>query len=108
MAVSDHQLIQAWTEVLTLSKLEEGQTVTVLTSAATNAQNKRCAITAAQLKGAIVNCLDLPPINAEKALSRDPLAYLGTTPITGNPPVIEMSLFSDMVLALMSLLFSPE
>lgn len=108
MAVSDHQLIQAWTDVLTLSKLEKGQTVTVLTSAATNEQNKRCAITAAQLKGAIVNCLDLPPVNAEKALSRDPLAYLGTTPITGNPPAIEMLKASDMVLDLMTLLFSPE
>lgn len=108
MAVSDHQLIQAWLDVLSLSKLEEGQTVTVLTSAATNEQNKRCAITAAQLKGAIVNCLDLPPINAEKALSRDPLAYLGSTPITNNPPAIEMLKSSDMVLDLMTLLFSPE
>src|SRR5699024_5653822 len=108
MAVSDHQLIQAWTDVLTLSKLERGQTVTVLTSAATNEQNKRCAMIAAQLKGAVVNCLDLPPVNAEKALSRDPLAYLGTTPLTGNVPAIEMLKSSDMVLDLMTLLFSPE
>ena len=33
MAVSDYDLIQAWKQVLTLSKLERGQFVTVLTGA---------------------------------------------------------------------------
>ena len=41
-----------------------------------------------QAAGAIVNRLDLPPVNADKALSRDPLAYLGTTPLTGNRAAI--------------------
>ena len=38
MPVSDHQMIEAWKQVLTLSKLEAGQSVTVLTSATTHPQ----------------------------------------------------------------------
>ena len=58
--------------------------------------------------GAIVNRLDLPPINGEKAISRDALAYLGTTPLTGNHAAIAALKASDLVLDLMTLLFSPE
>ena len=108
MPVSDFALIQAWQQVLGLSRLEAGQTVTVLTSASTHTQTMACAITAAQSMGAIVNRLDLPPVNGEKALSRDALAYLGTTPLTGNPAAIAMLKASDLVLDLMTLLFSPE
>ena len=108
MAVSDYQLIEAWKEVLYLSKLEAGQTVTVLTSAATHPQTLSCALIAVQSMGAIVNRLDLPPVNADKALSRDSLAYLGTTPLTGNKAAIAALKASDLVLDLMTLLFSPE
>ena len=108
MPVSDHQLISAWKQVLTLSKLQPGQTVTVLTSAATHPQTLACALVATQAMGAIVNRLDLPPVNAEKALSRDSLAYLGTTPLTGNRAAIAALKASDLVLDLMTLLFSPE
>ncbi|MBT2304131.1 2,5-dihydroxypyridine 5,6-dioxygenase [Variovorax paradoxus] len=108
MPVSDHQLIGAWNQVLTLSKLQPGQTVTVLTSAATHPQTLSCALVAAQAMGAIVNRLDLPPVNAEKSLSRDSLAYLGTTPLTGNRAAIAALKASDLVLDLMTLLFSPE
>ena len=58
--------------------------------------------------GAIVNRLDLPPVNGEKSLSRDSLAYLGTTPLTGNRAAIAALKASDLVLDLMTLLFSPE
>ena len=108
MAVSDYDLIQAWKQVLTLSKLERGQFVTVLTSASTHPQTLSCAILAATDMGAIVNRLDLPPVNGDKALSRDALAYLGTTPLTGNRPAIAALKASDLVLDLMTLLFSPE
>jgi len=108
MAVSDHQLLEAWKQVLKLSKLEKGQTVTILTSASTHPQTLAMAQIAVQSMGAILNRLDLPPVNAEKALSRDPLAYLGTTPLTGNPAAIAMLKASDLVLDLMTLLFSPE
>ncbi|HEY9281698.1 MAG TPA: 2,5-dihydroxypyridine 5,6-dioxygenase [Eoetvoesiella sp.] len=108
MPVSDYQMIQAWQQVLKLSKLEAGQTVTVLTSSATHPQTLSAALIATQSMGAIVNRLDLPPVNAEKALSRDSLAYLGTTPLTGNRAAIAALKASDLVLDLMTLLFSPE
>jgi 2,5-dihydroxypyridine 5,6-dioxygenase len=108
MSISDYQLIEAWKEVLTLSKLERGQTVTILTSASTHPQTLSCALIATQSMGAIVNRLDLPPINGEKGFSRDSLAYLGTTPLTGNHAAIAALKNSDLVLDLMTLLFSPE
>jgi len=108
MPISDHQLVSAWKQVLALSKLEPGQTVTILTGAATHPQTLACALIATQDMGAIVNRLDLPPVNGEKAHSRDSLAYLGTTPLTGNPAAIAMLKASDLVLDLMTLLFSPE
>lgn len=108
MPVSDIDLIRAWKQVLTLSRLEAGQTVTVLTGADTHPQTLRCAIAAASDMGARVNRLDLPPVNGEKSLSRDSLAYLGTTPLTGNPAAIAALKASDLVLDLMTLLFSPE
>lgn len=108
MAVSDYDLTCAWKQVLTLSKLQPGQTVTVLTGADTHPQTLRTALLAAASMGAIVNRLDLPPVNGDKALSRDALAYLGTTPLTGNPAAIAALKASDLVLDLMTLLFSPE
>ncbi|MDW5443033.1 2,5-dihydroxypyridine 5,6-dioxygenase [Polaromonas sp. SM01] len=108
MPVSNYQLVTAWKQVLTLSKLEPGQTVTILTGAATHPQTLACALIATQEMGAIVNRLDLPPVNGEKAHSRDSLAYLGTTPLTGNPAAIAALTASDLVLDLMTLLFSPE
>ncbi len=108
MPISDYQLVSAWKQVLKLSRMEAGQVVTILTSAATHPQTLRCALIATQDMGAIVNRLDLPPVNGEKALSRDSLAYLGTTPLTGNPAAIAALKASDMVLDLMTLLFSPE
>ncbi|WP_395061634.1 2,5-dihydroxypyridine 5,6-dioxygenase [Paraburkholderia silvatlantica] len=108
MPVSDFQMIDAWTKVLKLSKLEAGQNVTILTSSATHPQTLAAALIATQSMGAVVNRLDLPPVNGEKALSRDSLAYLGTTPLTGNRAAIAALKESDLVLDLMTLLFSPE
>jgi 2,5-dihydroxypyridine 5,6-dioxygenase len=108
MPVTDYQMIEAWKKVLTLSKLEKGQIVTVLTGATSHAQSISTALTAVQSMGAIVNRLDLPPVNGEKSLSRDPLSYLGTTPLTGNLAAIAALKASDLVLDLMTLLFSPE
>ena len=108
MAVSDTELIRAWTQVLTLSKVKQGDMVTVLTGDSTHPQTLRCAITAATMMGACVSRLDLPPVNGEKSLSRDSLAYLGTTPLTGNRAAIAALKASDLVLDLMTLLFSPE
>jgi len=106
--ISDHEMINAWKQVLALSRLEPGQSVTILTSASTHPQNLRAATVAASSMGAVVNRLDLPPVNGEKALSRDPLAYIGTTPLTGNRAALAALKESDLVLDLMTLLFSPE
>ena len=108
MPVTDYQMIEAWKQVLTLSRLEKGQIVTVLTGATSHAQSISTALTAVQSMGAVVNRLDLPPVHGEKSLSRDPLAYLGTTPLTGNRAAIAALKASDLVLDLMTLLFSPE
>jgi 2,5-dihydroxypyridine 5,6-dioxygenase len=108
MAISDTELIRAWTQVLNLSKLKRGDAVTVLTSDHTHPQTLRCAITSATMLGACVSQLNLPPVNGEKSLSRDTLAYLGTTPLTGNRAAIAALKASDLVLDLMTLLFSPE
>ncbi|ARP86779.1 2,5-dihydroxypyridine 5,6-dioxygenase [Bordetella genomosp. 9] len=108
MAISDFEMVRAWKQVLELSRLQRGQTVTILTSAGTHPQTLSTALIACQDMGAIVNRLDLPPVNGEKSLSRDALAYLGTTPLTGNRAAIAALKASDLVLDLMTLLFSPE
>ncbi|NYE26192.1 2,5-dihydroxypyridine 5,6-dioxygenase [Pigmentiphaga litoralis] len=109
MPVSDADMVKAWTQVLTLSNLKPGDIVTVLTTeGVTHPQTLRTAMTAAGLLGATVNRLDLSPVNGEKSLSRDTLAYLGTTPLTGNRAAIAALKASDLVLDLMTLLFSPE
>lgn len=51
MPVSDYEMIRAWTQVLRLSRLQAGQTVTVLTSAATHPQTLGTALVAAQSLG---------------------------------------------------------
>jgi 2,5-dihydroxypyridine 5,6-dioxygenase len=108
MPVSDLELIRAWDQVLRLSGVRSGDMVTILTSDNTHPQTLRCAALSAASCGAVVNRLDLPPINGEKALSRDSLAYLGTTPLTGNRAAMAALKASDFVLDLMTLLFSPE
>lgn len=108
MAISDYDLIEAWKTVLGLSNLKAGQTVTILTGAHTHPQTLSTAIVAARSFGAIVNRLDLLPMHGEKSLSRDPLAYVGTTPLTDNPAALAGLKASDLVLDLMLLLFSPE
>lgn len=108
MPVSNHQLVSAWKQVLTFSRLEPGKIVTIVTGATTYPQTLDCALIATQEMGAIVNRLDLPPVNGDRSHSRDSLAYLGTTPLTGNPAAIAALTASDLVLDLMTLLFSPE
>jgi 2,5-dihydroxypyridine 5,6-dioxygenase len=108
MPISDAAMTKAWTEVLTLSQLAEGQMVTILTAPDTHPQTLSTAIAAAIALGATVNRLDLLPVNGEKSLSRDKLAYVGTTPLTGNRAAMAMLKESDLVLDLMLLLFSPE
>ena len=108
MPVSDYELLQAWKSVLSLCEIGPGQTVTVLTSQDSNEQTIRCAILAAREAGAVANRLDVQPTNGSLSLSRDPLAFVGTTPLTNNPAAVAMLKASDLVLDLMTLLFSAE
>ena len=55
MPVSDADMVRAWTHVLSLSKLQPKQTVTILTSQNTNPQTLSTARIAAGNMGAIVN-----------------------------------------------------
>ncbi|MCQ9617650.1 2,5-dihydroxypyridine 5,6-dioxygenase [Paenalcaligenes niemegkensis] len=108
MAVANHQLVEAWRQVLTLSGVQPGQMITILTSQDTHPQTLSTAKQAVADIGATQVQIDLLPVNAEKALSRDALAYLGTTPLTNNPAAYAALQASDLVLDLMTLLFSPE
>jgi 2,5-dihydroxypyridine 5,6-dioxygenase len=108
MSVSDFQMIKAWEEVLRLSELKPGQTVAILCAPHTHPQTLRTAMIAAQSAGAIVTKIEMPPINAEKATSRDLMNYLGETPLTNNPVALAALKSADLVLDLMLLLFSPE
>ncbi|MDM0021870.1 2,5-dihydroxypyridine 5,6-dioxygenase [Variovorax saccharolyticus] len=108
MPISDYQLVEGWKHVLKLSKIGAGHVVTVLTSANTHAQTLSTAMQAIASVGAVGNRLDVPPINGDKSFSRDRIAYLGQTALTGNPAAVAALKASDMVLDLMLLLFSPE
>ncbi|WP_208509493.1 2,5-dihydroxypyridine 5,6-dioxygenase [Variovorax paradoxus] len=108
MPVSDYQMVKAWDQVLKLSKVERGQKVSILCGPHTHPQTLQTATIAAQAAGAVVTRIELQPINAEKAPSRDLMNYLGETPLTNNPVALAAMKNSDIVLDLMLLLFSPE
>ena len=108
MAISDAHLLQTWREVLALSKLKKGESVTILSSSDTNKQNLEAARNAALDLGGILTVLDLPPANGDIALSRDKTAFIGKTPLDGNKAAMAALKQSDLVIDLMLLLFSPE
>ncbi len=108
MPVSNHDLLEAWKTVLCLSQLRAGDNVTLLTGSHTHPQTLSAAIAAVRALGAVPTRVDLEPLNADKSLSRDPLSYLGATPLTGNRAAMAACLASDLIIDLMVLLFSPE
>ena len=108
MNTTDAQLLAAWKQVLTLSKVKPGEAVTLLTSTNTNPQNYRAADLAATELGAIVTTVSLPPTNGHLSLSRDKTAYVGVTALKGNKAAMAALRESDLVIDLMLLLFSPE
>jgi 2,5-dihydroxypyridine 5,6-dioxygenase len=108
MSVSDTELFEAWKQVLSLSKVTEGEMVTILTSADTDLRNLVAARLAATVLGACVTVIDLPPVNARLSLSRDKAAYIGKTSLEGNLSALAALKASDLVIDLMYLLFSKE
>lgn len=101
-------MVEAWKQVLTLSRLEKGQFVTILTDPDSHPQTLATATAAAHALGATVTRLELSPLNAEKSLSRDKTAYVGATPLAGNKTAIAALKASDLVIDLILLLHSPE
>jgi 2,5-dihydroxypyridine 5,6-dioxygenase len=101
-------MLEAWTQVLRLCRLEKGQCVTILTDPDTHPQTLATAIAGASSFGAIVNRLELIPTNSERSLSRDKTAYVGTTPLTGNRTALAALKASDLILDMVLLLHSPE
>jgi 2,5-dihydroxypyridine 5,6-dioxygenase len=108
MAVSDHAMFEAWKQVLTLSRLKKGEYVTILTDPDSNRQTLTSATAAAHALGATVSRLELSPLNAEKSLSRDKTAYVGTTPLAGNRTALAALKATDLIVDLILLLHSPE
>jgi 2,5-dihydroxypyridine 5,6-dioxygenase len=101
-------MLEAWKQVLGLCRLERGQCVTVITDPETHPQTLSTAIAGAVSYGAIVNRLEFVPTNAERSLSRDKTAYVGTTPLTGNRAALAALKASDLILDMVLLLHSPE
>ena len=108
MAISDLDLVAAWKDVLTLSKLTAGEQVTILVSDDSRQQLVHTCRMAVGQMGGIVTLLHLPPKNGEKALSRDKSGYVGHTSLEGNRAALECMKHSDLVIDTMMLLFSPE
>ncbi|HYB11730.1 MAG TPA: 2,5-dihydroxypyridine 5,6-dioxygenase [Alphaproteobacteria bacterium] len=108
MNTSAAQLLKAWKEVLRLSRVKTGESVTLLTSTNTNMDNYRAAEIAASELGANVAALSLPPLNGDRSLSRDQTAYVGVTALKENKAAMAALQNSDLVIDLMLLLFSPE
>jgi 2,5-dihydroxypyridine 5,6-dioxygenase len=101
-------MLEAWRQVLGLCRLERGQCVTIITDPDTHPQTLSTAIAGAVSYGAIVNRLEFVPTNAERSLSRDKTAYVGTTPLTGNRTALAALKASDLILDMVLLLHSPE
>lgn len=108
MTIGDAQYLRLWKDVLTGCKLGAGEFVTLLTSAASDPRTVRTAALAVQELGGILTVVDLPPVNGEKSLSPDRLAYTGHTPLTGNRVALAALKESQLIIDLMLLLFSRE
>ena len=108
MAISDLALVEAWKDVLTLSKLTPGEQVSLLVSDDSNPQLVSTARIAIGQLGGILTILTLPPLNGDVSLSRDKSGYVGHTALKGNRPALEAMKHSDLVIDTMMLLFSPE
>lgn len=108
MAISDLALVEAWKDVLALSRLTAGEQVCLLVSDDSNPQLVSTARIAVGQLGGVLTILTLPPLNGDVALSRDKSGYVGRTALKGNRPALEAMKHSDLVIDTMMLLFSPE
>ena len=79
MPVSDSELTQMFEQVLTLSRVDETQSVAILKSHYSNPRTVRAAMDAAQRLKAKVYAVELPSFNHPRAMGNDMTAYCGDT-----------------------------
>ncbi|RWR33794.1 2,5-dihydroxypyridine 5,6-dioxygenase [Sinirhodobacter populi] len=108
MAISDADMVIAWKNVLEQCNLKAGEQVAILMSDDSNMQIVGTARIAVVLLGGILTLIHLPPINGDKALSRDKSGYVGKTPLAFNTAALAGLKAADMVIDTMQLLFSKE
>lgn len=108
MPVSDSELTQMFEHVLTLSNVDETQSVAVLKSHYSDPRTVRAAVDAAQRLKAKVYSVELPAFNHPIAMGNDMTAYCGDTPLTGNLAAQRALEAADMIVDTMMLLHSPE
>lgn len=108
MAISDADLVIGWKTVLEQCNVRAGEQITILTSDDSNPQIVSTARIAATLLGGVITLVNLPPLNGEKALSRDKSGYIGKTALAFNTAALAALKASDLVIDTMQLLFSPE
>lgn len=108
MAISDADMVIAWKTVLEQCNLRGGEQVAILLSDDSNMQIVATARIAVTLLGGIVTLIQLPPVNGEKALSRDKSGYVGKTALAFNTAALAGLKAADLVIDTMQLLFSKE
>ncbi|MCK8784299.1 2,5-dihydroxypyridine 5,6-dioxygenase [Roseomonas sp. NAR14] len=108
MPVSDTELTQMFEHVLRLSKVDETQSVAVLSSHYSNQRTVRAAMAAAQRLGARVFGVELPSFNHPRAMGNDLTGYCGDTALTGHKAAQRALECADLIVDTMMLLHSPE
>lgn len=108
MPVSDSELTRMFEHVLTLSNVNETQSVAILKSHYSNERTVRAAMDAAQRLKANVFIIELPSFNHPTAMGNDMTAYCGDTALTGNIAAQRALETADMIVDTMMLLHSPE
>lgn len=108
MPISDADFVIAWKDVLEQCRLKPGEQVAILTSDDSNMQIVNCARVAVALLGGVITIISMPPINGERALSRDKSGYVGKSPLSFNSAALAGLKAADLVIDTMQILFSPE
>ena len=108
MPVSNAELTRHFEHVLSLSKVDNTQSVAILKSHYSNERIVQASMEAAQRLGAQVYIVELPSFNAPVAMGNDMTAYCGDTALTGNTAAQRALEAADMIVDTMMLLHSPE
>jgi 2,5-dihydroxypyridine 5,6-dioxygenase len=108
MPVGDTQLLKMFEHVLTLSGVNESQSVAVLKTSCSNPRLVWAGMESAQRLGAKVYGVELPLMNHTDAIGNDPTGYFGRTALTGHPAAQKALAAADLIIDTMLLLHSPE